>query len=127
MRIRLVSMCLLASAAVVLAQSDRGTITGTIGDPAGAVIPNAPIEARNTETGATFQAASSATGNYTLAQLPTGIYVISVAVPGFKKYIHQNVAVEVAQTVRVDIALEVGSPVAPLLIRHFERRTHRGG
>ena len=69
MRIQLVSMCLLASAAVVLAQSDRGTITGTIADPAGAVVANAPIQARNTETGAVFQGASSATGNYTLAAI----------------------------------------------------------
>jgi len=70
MRIQLASMFLLASAAVVLAQGDRGTITGTIGDPAGAVVPNAPIEAKNTETGALFQVASSETGNFTLVQLP---------------------------------------------------------
>jgi hypothetical protein len=91
------------------AQSDRGTITGTIADPAGAVVSSAPIEARNTETGAAFQAASSATGNYTLAQLPVGSYEISVTVAGFKKFVRQNITVGVAQTVRVDIALEVGS------------------
>src|SRR5690242_19636497 len=109
MRIRLLSLCLIASAAVIVAQSDRGTITGTVADPAGAVVPNAPIEARNSETGATFQAASSETGNYTLPQLPVGTYEISVAVAGFKKYVRQNITVGVAQTVRVDIALEVGS------------------
>jgi hypothetical protein len=109
MRIQLVSMCLLASAAVVLAQSDRGTITGTVADPAGAVVASAPIEAKNTETGAVSQAATSDTGNYTLAQLPVGTYEISVAVAGFKKYVRQNITVGVAQTVRVDIPLEVGS------------------
>ena len=102
-------MCLLASAAVVLAQSDRGAITGTVADPAGAVVASAPIEAKNTETGAVFQAASSDTGNYTLAQLPVGTYEVSVAVAGFKKYVRQNITVGVAQTVRVDIGLEVGS------------------
>jgi len=109
MRIQLVSMCLLASAAVVLAQSDRGTITGTVADPAGAVVASAPIEAKNAETGAVFQAASSDTGNFTLAQLPVGTYEITVAVAGFKKYVRENIAIGVAQTVRVDIALEVGS------------------
>jgi len=109
MRIQLVSMCLLASAIVVFAQSDRGTITGTVADPAGAVVANAPIEAKNSQTGAAFQAASSETGNFTLAQLPVGTYEISVAVAGFKKYVRQNITVGVAQTVRVDIALEVGS------------------
>ena len=109
MRIRLVSLCLLVSTALVLGQSDRGTITGTVADPAGAVVANAPIQARNTETGAVFQAASSDTGNYTLPQLPTGTYEISVAVAGFKKYVRQNISVGVAQTLRVDIALEVGA------------------
>jgi hypothetical protein len=92
-----------------LAQSDRGTITGTIADPAGAVVANGPIEAKNAGTGAAFQAASSETGNFTLAQLPVGNYEISVAVAGFKKYVRQNITVGVAQTVRVDIVLEVGS------------------
>jgi hypothetical protein len=92
-----------------LAQSDRGTITGTIADPAGAVVANGPIEAKNAGTGAAFQAASSETGNFTLPQLPVGNYEISVAVAGFKKYVRQNITVGVAQTVRVDIVLEVGS------------------
>ena len=54
-------------ASVALAQSDRGTITGEISDPAGAVVSNAPIEARNVDTGAVYPAASSSTGNYTFA------------------------------------------------------------
>ena len=44
------------------AQGDRATITGTISDPAGAVVANAPIEAKNTQTGAVYQTASTATG-----------------------------------------------------------------
>jgi hypothetical protein len=116
MRIQWVSMCLLASAAVVLGQSDRGTITGTVADPAGAIVPNAPVGARNSETGAAFQAASSDTGNFTLAQLPAGNYELSVAVAGFKKYVRQNVIVGVAQTARVDIALEVGSATESITV-----------
>jgi hypothetical protein len=80
-----------------------------VADPAGAVVASAAIQAKNTETGAVFQAASSDTGNYTLPQLPVGTYEISVAVAGFKKYVRQNISVGVAQTLRVDIALEVGS------------------
>ena len=109
MRTQLVSMCLLASAALVFAQSDRVTITVNLSYPAGAVVAIAPIEAKNTETGAVFQGASSDTGNYTLPQLPVGNYEISVTVTGFKKYVRQNITVGLAQTVRVDIGLEVGS------------------
>ena len=92
----------------VAAQSDRGTITGTISDPTGAVIPNAPVDVRNVDTGATYQVGASNTGNY-VVQLPTGKYELSVTVAGFKKFVRQNLVLPVAQTLRVDIVLEVGS------------------
>lgn len=116
-------LCLFALSLALFAQNDRGTITGTISDPAGAVVAGAPIEAKNQETGAVYSGAASGTGNYTLPQIPTGTYEISVTVTGFKKYVRQNILVPVAQTVRVDIQLEVGattesvtvSEAAPLL------------
>ncbi|MEP6961591.1 MAG: carboxypeptidase-like regulatory domain-containing protein, partial [Acidobacteriota bacterium] len=52
------------------AQGDRGTITGTAADPAGAVVANAQVSVRNTDTGAVYQTTTTETGNYTLAQLP---------------------------------------------------------
>jgi hypothetical protein len=104
-----ISFFLLFLCGFLLAQSDRGTITGTVSDPAGAVVANAPIEARNLETGAVYQVGSTATGNYTIGQLPAGNYEVSVTVPGFKRYVHSGLTVEVAQTLRIDIPLEVGS------------------
>jgi len=47
-----------------------GTITGVISDPTGAVVPDAPVQAKNIETGVIVTAATSATGNYTLNELP---------------------------------------------------------
>ncbi|HEY6340812.1 MAG TPA: TonB-dependent receptor [Bryobacteraceae bacterium] len=90
-------------------RADRGTITGTISDPAGAVVAGAAIEARNVATGAVYPVASSSTGNYTIAQLPAGNYELAVTVTGFKKFVRQNLLVEVAETVRVDALLEVGA------------------
>ena len=94
---------------IAFSQGDRGTITGTVSDPAGAVVAAAPVEIRNVETGSLYRTASSATGNYTLAQLPAGQYELSVTVPGFKRYVRQSVTVAVAQTYRIDATLEVGS------------------
>jgi hypothetical protein len=108
MRTSEAAVCFFLLASAALAQSDRGTITGTIADPAGAVLASAPIEARNVETGAVYQAGTSATGNYNLAQLPTGTYELSVTVTGFKRFVRQNIVLPVAQTLRIDIALEVG-------------------
>jgi hypothetical protein len=93
----------------VFAQSDRGIITGTVIDPAGAIVPNAAVDATNAATGAVYTAGSSATGNYTLAQLPAGTYDLAVTAPGFKKYVRPGILVEVATTVRVDATMEVGA------------------
>src|SRR5438874_7639953 len=97
---------LLASAAY--AQTDRGTITGTISDPAGAVIPNAPVEAKAVD-GTIYKAGSTGTGNFTIAQLPAGTYELSVGVAGFKKFVRPGIIVSVAQTIRADATLEVGA------------------
>jgi hypothetical protein len=99
----------LLTAVTAIAQSDRGTITGTVLDPAGAIIPDAAVEARNTATGSVYPAATSGTGNYTIAQLPVGTYELNVTVAGFKKFVRTNLVVEVAATVRVDANMEVGA------------------
>jgi hypothetical protein len=109
MRSLLLAGCFFAFVFAGLAQTDRGTITGTISDPGGAVIAGASVEARNTATGAVYNVASSATGNYTVAQLPAGAYELSVTVPGFKKYVRAGLQVEVAGTARIDAVLEVGA------------------
>jgi hypothetical protein len=99
------------------AQTDRGTITGTVSDPAGAVVANAAVEAKNTESGVTYQAGTSATGNYTLAQMPVGTYEVSATSAGFKKAVRPGVIVSVAVTVRVDFALEVGTSTESVTVQ----------
>ncbi|MCU1335837.1 MAG: hypothetical protein JWO19_1418 [Bryobacterales bacterium] len=109
MRSLLLSAALLLFALSTFAQSDRGSITGTIADPAGAVVAGAQVEAKNVDSGTVYNVASTSTGNFTLAQLPTGNYELTVTVTGFKKFVRQNIAVQVATTTRVDVALQVGA------------------
>jgi hypothetical protein len=109
MGIRLSWAVLFVSCGIAFAQGDRGTITGTVLDPAGAVVPNAAIEAKNADTGAPYNAAATDTGNYTLSQLPVGTYALTVSASGFKKYIRPNITVGATQTVRLDISLQVGA------------------
>src|SRR5437762_14166845 len=94
----LIVMFLILLSATAWAQSDRGTITGTVADATGAVIPGVAVEAKNTGTGTTYQAGTSETGNFTLPQLPVGTYEISASLPGFKKFIRPGIVVGVAQT-----------------------------
>src|SRR5262249_22353549 len=102
-------VCLLFASLSLFAQSDRGTITGTVSDTTGALIPGVSVVATNVETGARYQTATTETGNYTLAPLPTGLDQLSAELPGFKKYVRQGINVLVAQMLRLDVGLEVGS------------------
>jgi hypothetical protein len=108
-RVVLVVAFLFVACGIAFAQGDRGTITGTVEDAAKAVVGGASIEARNSESGATYTAATTETGNYTLAQLPAGTYQFTVSLPGFKKYVRPNILVAATQTVRLDVELEVGA------------------
>ena len=101
--------CLLLLAPATYAQSERGTITGTITDPAGAVVANTAVEAKNTGTGVVYKAASSTTGNYTLSQLPVGTYQVTATSSGFKQFLQTGITLSTAQTVRIDVKLEVGN------------------
>ena len=104
-----ITLCLLLGlSAIAVGQTATATITGTITDPSGAVLGDAPVQVLNLATGVVISGASSSTGNYTIQQLPVGDYDLSVEVSGFKKYVHSNFHLSAAQTVREDIALQVG-------------------
>jgi hypothetical protein len=109
MRILRAAVCLFAAAFAAFAQSDRSTMTGTVTDPAGAVVPNVTVQAKNLDTGVVYPTLSTSTGNYTIAELPVGNYELSSTVTGFKRYIRQGLGVQAAQTYRLDIHLEVGA------------------
>jgi len=112
-----VLVCLLSLVCVAFAQSDRGTITGTVTDPAGAVIASSVVEAKNAETGAVYRATTTDTGNYTIAQVPTGTYDVSVAAQGFKSFMRSGITLPVAQTIRVDVTLQVGASTESVTVQ----------
>ncbi len=89
----------------VFAQGSHGSITGTITDSAGALMPGVRVEARHAGTDALYQVASGSSGVYALSQLPPGSYQISVALPGFKQYIRTGITVLESQVIRIDIAM----------------------
>ena len=116
MRSMRISFGLLLCALFAFGQSDRGTITGTILDPAGAVVPNVPIEAKNSGTGAVLRVSASGTGNYTISNMPVGTYEITVAAQGFKKAVRAGVEVSANTTFAVDFTLQVGATTESVTI-----------
>lgn len=96
-------------AAVAGAQSDRGTISGTVADATQAMVPGARVVAVNSATGARHETLTNGTGNYILPSLPAGTYELTVEMAGMKRFAAETVRVQVAQSTRVDAVLEVGA------------------
>jgi hypothetical protein len=97
-------------------QAANGTITGTVTDATGAVLPGASVDVKNSATGVVFSTISTETGAYTAPNLPPGSYAISISLPGFKKYDRSGVSLAAAQTLRVDVGLEVGAATESVTI-----------
>ena len=79
MRIVSTTTLILFLAGAAFAQGDRGTLTGTVTDPAQAAVPAAKLTLKNSETGAAFATITTPTGNYTVASLPIGSEAIRSA------------------------------------------------
>lgn len=100
---------LLLTVSSLLAQSDRGTITGTVADSSGSRIPGATVTAINPANGAELKAETTDTGNYTISSVPAGLYNVVVEVNGFRRFEQQGIRVQVAQTARIDVTMQVGA------------------
>jgi hypothetical protein len=111
-RLRLIAIALVLSSfmgiGVLWAQSDRGTITGTVTDPSGALIVGASVTAINTATGVSTKTVTSSAGDYTIPLLRSGKYDVTIEQAGFKKFVRTSIMLEVGQTVRVDATLQLG-------------------
>lgn len=106
---------LLALAAILpstlFGQSERGTLTGTIQDSSGAVIPGAKVTLTNTQTGITTSIPTNDAGDYTVPQLQVGIYTVRVEKDGFRPASVTGITLNASATVRADAILEVGAAV----------------
>src|SRR6266536_3538 len=102
------AFALLAFAGTALAQSDRGTIVGTVRDPNGSVVVDAKITATNSENGQVTETKTSSEGTYSLPELKAAPYKVTVEAPGFKAATIEKVQVGVQVTRRADLKLEVG-------------------
>ncbi|MCX6620925.1 MAG: carboxypeptidase-like regulatory domain-containing protein, partial [Acidobacteria bacterium] len=104
----LIFVLFLALVSSSFAQTTLGTITGRVLDSSGAVLAGASVVATNTATGVAYRTASTAAGNYVVQQLAVGNYDLTVESTGFKRWVHKNVGLNVAQTVTLDATLEIG-------------------
>src|SRR5579864_3201133 len=106
MQTRLVLAVLLLSGLSLLGQT-LGEISGTVVDPSGAGVPNSVVTLTHTTTNAVRTEQTNEQGLYTFPSVPPGTYNVKVEHPGFKTTT-SNVEVQVQQSVRLDLTLQVG-------------------
>jgi len=96
---------LIATTAVA---SVTGSISGTVSDPAGAVIPGVSVIAVNDETGVRHEVFSDQKGFYSFLALPVGTYAVTVHKAGFRESRETGIVIDANSAIRVDVRLEVG-------------------
>ena len=102
-----VILCLLIAPAWT--QDTKGTISGRVTDPSGSVIPGAQVVVTNTAMGTKSDLSTNAEGIYRAPALSPGIYQIEVVSTGFKKAVRPGIEVRVADSLAVNVTLEIGA------------------
>ncbi len=99
----------LCAASLAFAQAGRGSISGLVTDPGGALVQGAQVELRSPDTGVTQHTVTSSAGLYTFISLIPGTYQVSATQTGFKKATLSKITVNVDQVTEVNVTLEVGA------------------
>jgi hypothetical protein len=103
------SILVLCTGSIALGQAGRGSISGLISDPSGAIVHGAEVTALNHATGVALHTVTSTAGVYSFVSLNPGLYVVTATQKGFESVAQDNVLVTVDQATTVNIALRVGS------------------
>ena len=120
---RRIGCLLLTLLLVVIAFSPTGTaqenatITGTVTDSSGAVVPNVSISLTNPATNQVRETRSSASGTYVFENLSIGSFTLSASSQGFQRFTETNIVVNVAQTLKEDVTLVVGSTAQTVTVQ----------
>jgi hypothetical protein len=103
---RLAVVCV-ARACLALSQTSRGTVTGTVLDPSGAVIVGAKVTMIGVETGVQLSTDSNEAGIYRFDVVDLGLYELKITHPGFRAYLGSGIGVGANRVTTVD-SREVG-------------------
>ena len=99
----LVLACMTSSA-----QTTTGSISGSVADSSGAIIPGASVRLTNVATQVANTAVTDASGDYLFPSVPAGEYVVEAEFSGFTKERHAGIRLDVNQNARVDFKLQPG-------------------
>jgi len=93
----------------VMGQGSTSSVTGTVVDPAGNVIPGATVTLTNAQKNFTRTQTTTENGSFAFSLIPPGQYQVDVEAKGFKKGILTDVSAQVAKPTTLTVQLEIGS------------------
>jgi hypothetical protein len=111
-RFGVVAVCLFSVLLLVsslFAQETTGGLQGTVKDPSGAVVSNAAVELTGSALEGKKTLTTDSSGYYRFANLPPGIYVVTVKASGFSELKREGIKIEVGHLPTLDLALAVGA------------------
>src|SRR6202041_1045599 len=109
----MLSLTILILSAAGLAQELAATLTGTVTDASGALVPNATLVVHSEDTGADVRrVTTSSTGNFNITNLPAGRYTVTVQLEGFQKFVASSVILNVAEKHTLNVGLLTGKTTA---------------
>jgi len=94
----------------------RGSISGTLTDPGGAVLQKVEVKVTNTATGVSQNVLTNTTGYYEVDNLVPGPYSLAVSASGFQSLIRNGIIIDAEQSARVDLVLSVGESTQTLTV-----------
>jgi hypothetical protein len=94
---------------LVHAAEVTATISGTVNDSTGAMVPKATVTLTNTGTNVSRTALTDSSGSYLFTLVPIGTYRLTVEQTGFRKYVRDGIVLNVNQNAKLDVALQVGA------------------
>src|SRR6266446_301486 len=94
---------------LVFAQGSTATITGTVKDASGAVLPATLVTVKHLETGLTRTDEADSSGSFSIRSLPVGPYEVTAEKMGFRREVRRGINLAVAEEAQVNLTLQVGS------------------
>ncbi len=94
----------------------RGTVTITVLDPSGSVVPGATLELTDLATNSVRKAVTSGAGTYNFVGLPIGVYRLTTSKTGFNAQENNNVSVQAGQTTDLRVTLKVGTGTTKVVV-----------
>ncbi len=101
-------MALCVPSAPVAAQTVGASLSGTVQDATGAVIPGVELTLINEGTGAVSTFVSDEAGRFSFQNLAPGSYELRASLPGFKEYVQSGIQLRINQKARLDVVMEIG-------------------